>query len=151
MLHVALLEPEIPPNTGNVARLCAATGLPLHLIGKLGFRIDDASLRRAGIDYWPFVDLRRHETFADFEAAIAGSRLLAFSARSKRPYTDAGFQRGDCLLFGRESAGLPPWLLDRLADRTYAIPHLTPHVRCLNLSTAVGIVTYEALRQLHAW
>ncbi len=151
MLHVALLEPEIPPNTGNISRLCAATGIPLHLIGKLGFRLDDASLRRAGIDYWHAVDLRLHASFADFEAQLGDSRILAFSARAKRPYTEAAFQKGDCLLFGRESAGLPATLLERLSDRTFTIPHLTPHVRSLNLSTSVGIVTYEALRQLRAW
>ncbi len=151
MLNVALLEPEIPPNTGNVSRLCAATGLPLHLIGKLGFRMDDASLRRAGIDYWQYVDLRLHATFADFEAALNGSRILCYSAHARRAYTDADYRTGDCLLFGCESAGLPAWLLERQADLTFTIPHLRPQVRSLNLSTSVGIVVYEALRQLHAW
>jgi tRNA (cytidine/uridine-2'-O-)-methyltransferase len=151
VLHVALLEPEIPPNTGNVSRLCAATGLPLHLIGKLGFRMDDASLRRAGIDYWQYVDLRLHANFADFETALNGSRILCYSAHARRPYTTADYRKGDCLLFGCESAGLPAWLLERQADLTFAIPHLRPEVRSLNLSTSVGIVVYEALRQLHAW
>ncbi len=151
MLHVALWEPEIPPNTGNIARLCAATGTVLHLIGRLGFRIDDRSLRRAGCDYWPHVEMRRHATFADFESSIPQARLFCFSAHAKRRYTDVGYQDGDCLLFGSESRGLPPELLERAGDRVLTLPMLTPHVRSLNLATAVGIALYEALRQLHNW
>src|SRR5436305_8686356 len=105
MLHIALLEPEIPPNTGNIARLCAATGAALHLIGRLGFRLDDRSLRRAGLDYWPAVAVRRHADLAAFEAALAGSRLLCFSAHAATPYTRAAYRDGDCLLFGSESQG----------------------------------------------
>jgi tRNA (cytidine/uridine-2'-O-)-methyltransferase len=151
VLHVALWEPEIPPNTGNVARLCAASGTVLHLIGRLGFRIDDRSLRRAGLDYWPHVDLRRHTTFADFEAALPGLRRFAFSAHAQRRYTDVAYQDGDCLLFGSETRGLPPELLERFGEHVLGVPLLTPHVRSLNLATAVGIVLYEALRQLHNW
>src|SRR6516164_92146 len=102
MLHVALWQPEIPPNTGNIGRLCVATGSPLHLIGRLGFRLDDRALRRAGLDFWQAVDLRLHPTFEEFEAAIAGSRLIPFSAHVKRPYTDITYQAADCLLFGNE-------------------------------------------------
>src|SRR5713101_6070132 len=105
MLHVALWEPEIPPNTGNIARLCAATGATLHLIGRLGFRLDNRSLRRAGLDYWDQVDLRRHVTLADFEATLAGTRLFCFSAHAATPYTAVAYQPRDCLLFGGESAG----------------------------------------------
>jgi tRNA (cytidine/uridine-2'-O-)-methyltransferase len=158
MLHVALWEPEIPPNTGNVARLCAATGAVLHLIGRLGFRLDDRALRRAGLDYWDAVVSRRHPTFEAFHTALAGDaelpfsgRLWCFSAHAEAPYTAIAYQRGDCLLFGSESRGLPPSVLRHQAGRTFGIPMPTGHVRSLNLATAVGIVVYEALRQLHGW
>jgi tRNA (cytidine/uridine-2'-O-)-methyltransferase len=151
LLHVALWEPEIPPNTGNVARLCAATGTRLHLVGRLGFRLDDRHLRRAGLDYWPAVDLHRHVTLEVLEAALAGSRIFCFSAHAAMPYTRVVYQDGDCLLFGSESRGLPASVLRRHAAQTVLIPHLTPHVRSLNLATAVGIGLYEALRQLHNW
>jgi tRNA (cytidine/uridine-2'-O-)-methyltransferase len=151
MLHVALWEPEIPPNTGNVARLCAATGATLHLVGRLGFRLDDRSLRRAGLDYWEHVRLKRHAGEADWEAALAGARIFCFSARAAKPYTAVAYRPGDCLLFGGESQGLPPGLLERHADRTLTIPMPAGGVRSLNLATAVGIALYEALRQLHGW
>lgn len=151
LLHVALLEPEIPPNTGNIARLCAANGLPLHLIGRLGFRTDDKHLKRAGCDYWPLVDVRRHDTMTGFESALAGARIFCLSARASVPYTRPEFRPGDCLLFGSESRGLPPEVLQRYADHTLTIPMLRDGIRSLNLATAVGIVVYEALRQLHDW
>lgn len=151
MIDVALWEPEIPPNTGNIARLCAATGCPLHLIGRLGFRLDDRSLRRAGLDYWPHVDVHRHATLADFEAACAGRRFFCYSAHAVRPYCAAAYEPGDCLIFGSESQGLPPSLLKRCGDRVLTIPMPAGNVRSLNLATAVGIVLYEALRQLHKW
>ena len=148
MLHVALWEPEIPPNTGNIARLCAATGSALHLIGRLGFRLDDRSLRRAGLDYWPEVDLRRHTTLAEFDAAVAGSRVFCLSTHAARPYTQASYQDGDVLLFGGESRGLPDGVRERAGDRALVIPMPAGKVRSLNLATAVGIVLYEALRQI---
>jgi tRNA (cytidine/uridine-2'-O-)-methyltransferase len=151
MLHVALWEPEIPPNTGNIARLCAATGAKLHLIGRLGFHLDDRSLRRAGVDYWPAVDVHHHVTLADWEANLAGARVYCFSAHATRPYTDVAYQPGDCLLFGGESHGLPESIRQRHADRNLLIPMPAGKVRSLNLATAVGIVLYEALRQLHRW
>jgi tRNA (cytidine/uridine-2'-O-)-methyltransferase len=151
MFQVALWEPEIPPNTGNVARLCAATGAPLHLIGRLGFRLDDRSLRRAGLDYWRHVEVRRHATLEEFESALAGARLFCLSAHAATPYTAARFLPGDCLLFGGESRGLPPSVRQRHADRTLLIPMPAGKVRSLNLATAVGIVLYEALRQAGAW
>lgn len=151
MLHVALLEPEIPPNTGNIARLCAATGAALHLIGRLGFRIDDRSLRRAGLDYWQYVDVRRHTTLDDFERAFAGCRVFAFSARASVPYTHVSYQDGDCLLFGSETHGLPPEVLERHASRLLHIPMPAGRVRSLNLATAAGIALYEALRQIEGW
>ena len=151
MPDVALLEPEIPPNTGNIARLCAATDTTLHLIGRLGFRLDDRSLHRAGLDYWDKVRVRRHATWSEFEAVMAGRRMLCFSARAVTPYARIAYQDGDCLLFGSESHGLPPSILDQYAATALCIPILSPHVRSLNLATAVSIVLYEALRQIHAW
>lgn len=151
MLHIALWEPEIPPNTGNVARLCAATGATLHLIGRLGFRLDDRSLRRAGLDYWAEVEVRRHVDLEQFEKAFDGARLYAFSAHAAVRYTQAAYQAGDCLLFGGESKGLPAGFLERHADRALCIPMPAGKVRSLNLATAVGIATYEALRQIHRW
>jgi tRNA (cytidine/uridine-2'-O-)-methyltransferase len=151
MLHVALWEPEIPPNTGNVARLCAATGATLHLIGRLGFRLDDRSLRRAGLDYWPEVRMVRHVTLEDFRIAVAPGRLLCLSAHATTPYTAFAYAAGDALLFGSESRGLPASLLEENPAHTLTIPMLAGKIRSLNLATAVGIVLYEALRQLHNW
>ncbi len=148
-MHVALVEPEIPPNTGSIARLCAATKTPLHLIGRLGFTIDDKQLKRAGLDYWPWVDVTQHADWEQFRAAVHGRRL-GFSARATRPYTAITFQPGDVLVFGCETRGLPPAIKDELADELYAIPIASPHVRSLNLATAVAIVVYEARRQLGA-
>ena len=151
MLHVALWEPEIPPNTGNVARLCAATGTRLHLIGRLGFRLDDKALRRAGLDYWPAVDVARHATFAEFEVAIGDVRVWCVETPAEVPYTRADFRDGDCLLFGGESRGLPPGVREKYAGRAIGIPMPTGKVRSLNLATAVGVVLYEALRQTQGW
>lgn len=151
MLHVALWEPEIPPNTGNVARLCAATGARLHLIGRLGFRLDDRSLKRAGLDYWDAVDVVRHVTFEEFEGAIAPNRIWVVETPAERLYTKAGFADGDCLLFGAESKGLPPGVRAKYAGSHIGIPMPTGKVRSLNLATSVGVVLYEALRQLHDW
>ena len=151
MLHVALYEPEIPPNTGNVMRLCAATGARLHLIGRLGFHLDDRSLRRAGLDYLDAVDFRRHATMQEFEEAIVPAGIFCFSARAGRLYTSAEFQDGDCLLFGGESHGLPDSVLTRYADNALLIPMPAGGTRSLNLATAVGIGLYEALRRLNGW
>jgi tRNA (cytidine/uridine-2'-O-)-methyltransferase len=146
--HVVLVEPEIPPNTGAVARTCAATQTPLHLVGRLGFRIDEHAVRRAGLDYWHLVDIRRHESFEAFESSHIGDRIHFFSAAASRCYLDAEFRPGDALVFGRESVGLPPEILGN-RDNVWAIPTLGP-VRSLNLSNAVAIVLYEALRQCQA-
>lgn len=152
-LHVVLVEPEIPPNTGNVARLCAAVGWPLHLVGALGFRIDEHSVRRAGVDYWHLVDVRQHADFEHFLRAWpddAGPRNLhLFSAIAKTSYLDAGYASGDALVFGKESVGLSEELLARFPDRVVGIPTIGA-VRSLNLANAVGIAMYEALRQLGA-
>lgn len=146
-LHVVLVEPEIPPNTGNIARLCAATSSTLHLVGTLGFRIDEKSVRRAGIDYWHLVDIRRHLDLAHFRNAHPELRWRLFSGSATRSYLDAAFQPGDALIFGRESVGLPDELLERHPDETFAIP-TSGAVRSLNLANATAIVLYEALRQV---
>ncbi len=154
MARVVLFQPQIPPNTGNVARTCAATGSELHLIEPLGFTIDDRQLRRAGLDYWPWVDLHRHADFEAFQAVrqARGGRLLAFSSQAQRPYTSHGFAPEDWLLFGRESDGLPEAVQER-CDEQLTIPMPVNRqrpgggVRSLNLSVAVGVVVFEALRQ----
>jgi tRNA (cytidine/uridine-2'-O-)-methyltransferase len=148
-MHIALIEPEIPPNTGSIARLCAATETPLHLVGRLGFTIDDRQLKRAGLDYWPYVPLSRHESWEAFRAALPGRRL-GFSARATDVYTDLRFRDDDVLVFGGETRGLPAAIRDELAPALYRIPITSPHVRSLNLANAVSIVLYEALRQLRA-
>jgi tRNA (cytidine/uridine-2'-O-)-methyltransferase len=147
--RVVLVEPEIPPNTGSIARTCAATGSPLHLIEPLGFRIDDRSLKRAGIDYWHLVDVTVHASFEAYRGhAAAGedSRLHFFSSEAERSYLSADFQPGDALVFGKESVGLPRSLLQQYPQQTWAIP-TSGGVRSLNLSNAVAIVLYEALRR----
>ena len=151
MLHLALWEPEIPPNTGNVARLCAATGTVLHLVGRLGFRTDDKSLRRAGLDYWSAVDIRHHDTFEIFEMAIGGDNLICIETPASKLYTQAPYRDGVCLLLGSESKGLPYSVRERYADRIFGIPMPTDKVRSLNLATSAGIVLYEGLRQLNRW
>ncbi len=153
--HVVLVEPEIPPNTGNVGRMCAATGSPLHLVGPLGFRIDEKAVRRAGLDYWHLVDMRRHLDFEHFVHAFAKEnenaggepgRLFLFATTAERSYLDAGFRPGDALVFGKESVGLSDELVARYPDRLVGIPTLGA-VRSLNLANAVGIGLFEALRQ----
>ncbi len=151
-LHVVLVEPEIPPNTGNIARLCAATGSVLHLVGRLGFRIDDHAVRRAGLDYWHLVDVRTHVDFAQFLHAFekeGGGALHLFSAQTEKSYLKADYAPGDALIFGKESVGLPADLLAKYNDRVLAIPTLGK-VRSLNLSNAVSIVLYESLRKIGA-
>lgn len=147
--RIVLVEPEIPPNTGAVARTCAATSSALHLVGKLGFRIDEQSVRRAGLDYWPLVDLHRHDDLEGFVAAFPSARLHLFASSATRSYLEADFAPGDALVFGKESVGLSSDLLDRYPERVWAIPTLGA-VRSLNLSNAVAIVLYEALRGLGA-
>lgn len=145
--HVALIEPEIPPNTGAIARLCAATGSVLHLVGPLGFRINDRSLKRAGLDYWDAVTVVRHAGWDAFLLALPGARMFFFSTRGENLYTDATFRAGDVLVFGCESRGLPDTILDANRDRSLRLPLRSGNVRSLNLATAAGIALYEALRQ----
>src|SRR5262249_29754739 len=132
MLHIALWEPEIPPNTGNIARLCAATGTALHLIGRLGFRLDDRHLRRAGLDYWEHVEIHRYASLEKFEAALGDARLFCFSAHATRRYTEATYRDGDVLLFGSESQGLPESVSVRHGENMLTLPMLTDNVRSLN-------------------
>ena len=147
-LEIALVEPEIPPNTGNVARLCAATGCALHLVEPLGFSIDDRELKRAGLDYWEHVNITLHPNLETFVNATADSRRWYFSTRASLPYSEATFARGDILVFGKETRGLPGELLARDPEHCLRIPMRPGSVRSVNLSTAVGIVTYAALAQL---
>jgi tRNA (cytidine/uridine-2'-O-)-methyltransferase len=148
MLSVALVEPEIPPNTGNVARLCAAANVPLHIVGVTGFRMDDRALRRAGLDYWPEVQLSRHANLEELYQSMPAARFIYLTTKADRVYTDWVFQPDDCLVFGRETRGLPEDLLRENWENCLRIPIHNPNVRSLNLATAVGIVLYEALRQI---
>ncbi len=145
-LRVVLVQPEIAPNTGAIARLCAATGSPLHLVEPLGFRLTDRALKRAGLDYWDAVDLHRHVSW-DAWLAEAPPRFHLLSTAGPRPHYGAQYRPGDALVFGCESSGLPDAILARWPDRIIQIPMRTDCVRSLNLATAVGIVLYEALRQ----
>lgn len=149
MLHVVLFQPEIAPNTGNVGRMCALTGSRLHLIHPLGFVINDRNLRRAGMDYWKSLDVHEHADWAAFKASPhAPKRLWLFTTKSTCSYWDVQFADGDGLVFGNEGSGAPEWLHDEIgATHRITIPHANPNLRSLNLSTAAGIATYEALRQ----
>jgi tRNA (cytidine/uridine-2'-O-)-methyltransferase len=149
-LHVVLVAPEIPPNTGSIARLCAATYTRLHLIRPLGFSLDDRYLKRAGLDYWPWVDLCVYDDWEHFRRQQSDASMHFFSARGARSYVEAPYAAGDYLVFGSETKGLPQPLLAAHREATYVIPIDSPHVRSLNLSNAVSIVVYEARRQLHA-
>ena len=149
MLHVVLVEPEIPQNTGNIARLCVATGSRLHLVGPLGFSIDERAVRRAGMDYWERVDLRTWNSWADLRAAYPQAGVFFLSSKAGRPYWGTSFADGDLLVFGRETKGLPESLLASGAGEALTIP-MVEGTRSLNLATSAGIVLYEALRQLSA-
>jgi tRNA (cytidine/uridine-2'-O-)-methyltransferase len=147
-MNVVLLEPEIPPNTGNVARLCAATRTRLHLIEPLGFRLDDTALRRAGMDYWQHVEWRRWPSWTRFfEQLPAGAPVWFIESGAPRRYTDAAYGCEDYLVFGRETAGLPKPLLAAHPERWLRVPMFNPPARSLNLSNCVALVLYEALRQ----
>jgi tRNA (cytidine/uridine-2'-O-)-methyltransferase len=145
--NIVLVEPEIPPNTGNIARLCAATGSILHLVGRLGFAIDDKHLKRAGLDYWEHVAVHRWDTLEELQSSASQGRFFYLSTKVARSYLAAAFQPGDFLVFGRETRGLPEELLNANPDTCITIPMPANVVRSLNLSTSAGIVLYEALRQ----
>ena len=148
MFNVVLVEPEIPPNTGNVGRLCLATGADLHLVKPLGFSIDDRALKRAGLDYWQDVRVTVWESFAELKAAQeVGARFYFLTTKAQQAYWDARFERGDFLVFGRETKGLPEALLAANPEWCLTIP-MPGSTRSLNLATAVGIVLYEGVRQV---
>jgi len=148
MLNVVLLEPEIPPNTGNIGRLCLATGSVLHLVEPLGFSLDDKLLKRAGLDYWPLVRLKRWAHWDEFRSSLdVGARMWFLTTKTDAVYWDAPFRDGDYLVFGRETRGLPATLLSENPDCCLTIP-MAPETRSLNLATAVGIVLYEAVRKV---
>ena len=147
-MNVVLVEPEIPPNTGNVARLCAATRSTLHLIEPFGFKLDDSQLKRAGMDYWQHVKWQRWKSWADFVAHVGvDARLWFIESGGGRHYAEVQYGPNDFLVFGRETAGLPKVLLERHRDRWLRIPMFNAEARSLNLSNCVSLVLYEALRQ----
>ncbi len=149
MLHLVLIEPEIPPNTGNIARLCVAAGARLHLVEPLGFSLEEKALRRAGMDYWEKCDVRVWPSFDALRADAGAARFFFLTTKARRAYWDQSFVDGDHLVFGRETRGLPESLLAAHADSCLAIPQ-RPEARSLNLATAAGIVLFEAVRQLAA-
>jgi tRNA (cytidine/uridine-2'-O-)-methyltransferase len=149
MLHIALVEPEIPPNTGNIARLCAATFTNLHIVGVAGFRLDDKAVKRAGLDYWDEVRLFRHRDLQSLYDSLPHSRFFYLTTKTKRSYTACEYRDGDCFVFGRETRGLPEDLLHANWENCLTIPMPNENIRSLNLANSAGIVLYEALRQLH--
>ncbi len=147
-MHVVLVEPEIPPNTGNVARLCAASHTTLHLIEPFGFKLDDAQLKRAGLDYWRHLDWKRWKNWAAFEAGLeTGARLWFVESNGPRHYAEVRYEPNDYLVFGRETAGLPKAIVEKYPGNWLRIPMFHAEVRSLNLSNCVALVLYEALRQ----
>ena len=147
-IHIVLVEPEIPPNTGNIARSCAATGAKLHLVKPLGFSIDDKTLKRAGLDYWPYVDLEVHENLEEFLKKYKDMPMYLATTKGSRRYTDIKYEEDAMLLFGKETAGLPRSFIEEYQDRTIRIPmSKDTRLRSLNLSNSASIVLFEALRQ----
>ena len=149
MLHLILFNPEIPQNTGNIGRLCAITQSRLHLIHPLGFNITDKQIRRSGMDYWHDLDIHHHDDWSAFRASPEGpKRIWLFTTKAENLYWDVEYADGDGLLFGNEGHGAPEWLHQELQGNRITIPQANPELRSLNLSTAAGIATYEALRQI---
>lgn len=148
MLHVVLYQPEIPPNTGNIIRLCANTGATLHLIHPLGFSLEEKQLRRAGLDYHEWCDIHEYQSYQEFIDKAAPARLLAFSTKATTTYTDHRFEHGDALLFGPETRGLPDSILNSLDEKSRLRLPMLKNSRSLNLSNTVAIGLYEAWRQL---
>lgn len=147
-MNIVLVEPEIPQNTGNISRTCVMTGSKLYFVGKLGFSLDDRYVRRAGLDYWPYLQYFCYDTFAALAADFSGSNFYFFSTRAKgRRYTDVEYAFDDFLVFGKETSGLPEELLEQYAESCLRIPMIKAVPRSLNLSNSVAVVVYEALRQ----
>lgn len=145
---MVLYQPEIPQNTGNIARTCAATGTPLHLVEPLGFRLEDRYLKRAGLDYWPSVTLRVHRDLESLRRALAPRRCVYFSTHAVKSFFDFEFKAGDCLVFGSETSGLPSSLMKEAEEAMVKIPIDRSRVRSLNLATSVGVALFEAIRQM---
>lgn len=145
-MHIVLHQPEIPGNTGNIGRTCVAAGTPLHLIEPLGFHLDEKSIRRAGMDYWPKLEVYRYMNFEEFRERNPGAKIWMATTKAEHPYTEAAFGPEDYIMFGKESAGIPREILDEYRETCIRIPML-PAIRSLNLSNSVAIVLYEALRQ----
>ncbi len=145
-LHIVLVEPEIPPNTGNIARLCAATKCSLHLVKPLGFSVDDKQLKRAGLDYWHLLDICYYENWRDFLSQHPGAEIFLATTKAGKYYTDFSYPAGSFLVFGKETKGLAPEILAAFPDKNIRLP-MQAGARSLNLSNAVAIITYEALRQ----
>jgi tRNA (cytidine/uridine-2'-O-)-methyltransferase len=148
MFHIVLIEPEIPPNTGNIARLCAATRATLHLVEPLGFELSDRTLQRAGMDYWQHVTWKTWPSFEALQQNFPTGRFFYFTTKVKRLYTEVCYREGDFLVFGRETKGLPEPLLTKNAETCVTLPILNPEARSLNLASAVGIALYEGIRQI---
>lgn len=149
-LHIVLVEPEIPPNTGNIARSCAATGAHLHLVKPLGFSIDDKHLKRAGLDYWPYVSLTVHESLSEFMETCAGATMYLATTKGGTCYADIKYKDGDMILFGRETAGLPRDFIQEHEEQAIRIPmSADTRLRSLNLANSANIILFEALRQLN--
>lgn len=147
MLNIVLVEPEIPMNTGNIARTCAATGSVLHIVHPIMFDISDKAVKRAGLDYWHLVDVREYENIDDFFKKACPERMWLLTTKGSRAYTSADFREGDFLLFGKETKGLPQWLREKYPENCVRIP-MVDEARSLNLANSVAIVAYEALRQM---
>ena len=145
--HIVLVEPEIPPNTGSIARLCGATNSVLHLVHPLGFLTDDKHLKRAGLDYWKFVDIRYWDSFNDFLEAQDETNLYFMTTKTNRSYADADFKPGNYLVFGKETKGLPEDILNLYSERCLTLPMSNPNIRSLNLAMTAGIVLYAALQK----
>jgi len=149
--NIVLVEPEIPPNTGTIARLCGATDTVLHLVKPLGFSTDDKHLKRAGLDYWKYVKIVYWENIDDFLTAQDEKNIYLFTKKIGKPYTCVAFKPGDFLIFGKETKGLPEEVIRLYKERCYTIPMSNRNIRSLNLANAAGIVLYEALRQQSSW
>ncbi|GIW21737.1 MAG: putative tRNA (cytidine(34)-2'-O)-methyltransferase [Candidatus Sericytochromatia bacterium] len=146
--NIVLVYPQIPQNTGNIARLCAVTNSKLHLVEPMGFHITDKLLKRAGLDYWDFLDIERHSSLKTFFEKYSNKRMIFLSSKVKKIYYNYKFQNGDFLIFGSETSGLPQEVHEKYSENFYTIPQFNENVRCLNLSNSVSIVLYEAIRQV---
>lgn len=147
-LNIVLYQPEIPQNTGNIARTCVLTNSKLHLIKPLGFSLDEKHLKRAGLDYWQYLDLEIHESYEDFRNKYKEANIYLSTTKRSRIYSDVTFQEGDFIIFGRESSGVPEYIREDIKDNCIRVPMINTTTRSLNLSNSVSIVAYEALRQL---